>query len=103
MLKTGPLDPDQLRAPCPVSDLFGLDGRELLARLELRSLAGNVAASLALIETSAARSRREPRLKEGHAEHLYMPLMMGGPRIGWVPRSRSPPRSARSPLRLAAS
>ena len=37
--------------PCPVTDLFGLEGRELLARLELpEPWRGNVAASLALID-----------------------------------------------------
>ena len=37
--------------PCPVSDLFGVEGRKLLARLEVpEPWRGNVAASLALID-----------------------------------------------------
>jgi transposase len=72
--------------PCPVSDLFGVEGRELLARLEVpEPWRGNVAASLRLIddlEDQIAEANR--RLKQGHAEHPYIPLLMSAPGIGWV-------------------
>ena len=43
--------------PCPVSDLFGAGGRQLLARLALpEPWAGNVVAALALIDDLDARS-----------------------------------------------
>ena len=72
--------------PCPVSDLFGLEGRELLARLELpEPWRGNVAASLALIDDLDGQiDDANRRLKEGHAEHPYIPLLMSAPGIGWV-------------------
>ena len=38
--------------PCPVSDLFGVKGRELLAKLEVpEPWAGNVLASVELIDS----------------------------------------------------
>ena len=72
--------------PCPVSDLFGLEGRELLARLERpEPWRGNVAASLALIDDLDGQiDDANRRLKEGHAEHPYIPLLMSAPGIGWV-------------------
>jgi transposase len=72
--------------PCPVSDLFGKQGRELLARLDVpEPWLGNVRASLALIddlERQIAEVYR--RLKAGHADHPYVPLLMSAPGIGWV-------------------
>ena len=72
--------------PCPVSDLFGVEGRELLAELEVpEPWRGNVAASLALIDDLEARiDDANRRLKEGHADHPYIPLLMSAPGIGWV-------------------
>ena len=72
--------------PCPVSDLFGLEGRELLARLELpEPWRDNVSASLALIDDLDGQiDDANRRLKEGHAEHPYIPLLMSAPGIGWV-------------------
>jgi transposase len=72
--------------PCPVSDLFGVEGRELLARLEVpEPWRGNVAASLVLIDDLEAQiADANRRLKDGHAEHPYIPLLMSAPGIGWV-------------------
>jgi transposase len=72
--------------PCPVTDLFGVEGRELLARLEVpEPWRGNVAASLALIDDLEAQiAGANQRLREGHADHPYIPLLMSVPGIGWV-------------------
>jgi len=71
---------------CPVSDLFGRSGRELLARLALPGpWAGTVAASLRLIdelEREIAACERE--LRELGAEHRYVPLLTTVPGIAWV-------------------
>jgi transposase len=72
--------------PCPVTDLFGVEGRELLARLQVpEPWRGNVTASVELIddlEVQIAEINR--RLKQGHADHPYIPLLMSAPGIGWV-------------------
>jgi transposase len=72
--------------PCPVTDLFGLEGRRLLKRLQVpEPWRGNITASLKLIddlERQIAEINR--RLKEGHAEHPYVPLLLTVPGIGWV-------------------
>jgi transposase len=72
--------------PCPVSDLFGVEGRELLARLELpEPWRGNVSASLALIDDLEAQiAEVNARLKESHADHPYIPLLLSVPGVGWV-------------------
>ena len=72
--------------PCPVTDLFGVEGRRLLARLEVpEPWRGNVAASLELIDDLEAQiAEVNARLREGHAEHPYIPLLMSAPGIGWV-------------------
>jgi transposase len=72
--------------PCPVTDLFGLEGRRLLGRLQVpEPWRGNINASIELIddlERQIAEINR--RLKEGHAEHPYIPLLLTVPGIGWV-------------------
>jgi transposase len=72
--------------PCPVTDLFGVKGRELLARLQVpEPWRGNITASVELIddlERQIAEINR--KLREGHAEHPYIPLLMSAPGIGWV-------------------
>ena len=72
--------------PCPVTDLFGVEGRRLLKRLEVpEPWRGNITASIELIddlEEQIAEINR--RLKEGHAEHPYVPLLLTVPGIGWV-------------------
>jgi transposase len=72
--------------PCPVSDLFGARGRELLARLELPEPWGStVAASVRLIdETDREIVAIERDLKAIGAHHPYVPLLMTAPGIGWV-------------------
>jgi transposase len=72
--------------PCPVTDLFGVEGRRLLERLRVpEPWRGNITASVELIddlERQIAEINR--RLKEGHADHPYIPLLMSAPGIGWV-------------------
>ena len=72
--------------PCPVSDLFGVSGRKLLARLELAEpWASDVEASLRLLdelEREIAACERELRLLG--AEHRYVPLLLTIPGVGWV-------------------
>jgi transposase len=72
--------------PCPVSDLFGLEGRRLLRRLELpEPWRSNVGASLALIDHLEGQiAEANQRLKDAHAEHPYIPLLISVPGIGWV-------------------
>jgi transposase len=72
--------------PCPVTDLFGVEGRRLLARLDVpEPWRGNVTASVELIddlERQIAAINR--RLREGHADHPYVPLLMSVPGVGRV-------------------
>jgi transposase len=72
--------------PCPVTDLFGVEGRRLLERLQVpEPWRGNVTASVELIddlERQIAEINR--RLREGHADHPYVPLLLTVPGIGWV-------------------
>ncbi len=73
--------------PCPVTDLFGVEGRRLLARLDVpEPWRGNVTASRrADRRPRGARSTRSTRrLRAGHADHPYIPLLMSAPGIGWV-------------------
>jgi transposase len=71
---------------CPVTDLFGAEGRRLLKRLEVpEPWRSNVTASVALIddlERQIADLNR--RLRDGHADHPYIPSLMSAPGIGWV-------------------
>jgi transposase len=71
---------------CPVTDLFGLEGRRLLERLEVpEPWRGNITAALKLIddlEDQIAEINR--RLRDTHAEHPYIPLLRSAPGIGWV-------------------
>src|SRR5215207_3565167 len=72
--------------PCPVSDLFGVRGRQLLARLRLpEPWQGTVAASLRLIdELDREISDREAELRRLGVSHRYAPLLLTVPGIGWV-------------------
>jgi len=72
--------------PCPVSDLFGSNGRELLARLQLPDpWAGTVTASLQLIEDLDGQiTSCERELRALGADHEYVPLLMSAPGIAWV-------------------
>jgi transposase len=72
--------------PCPVSDLFGVGGRELLARLELpEPWASDTAAAVQLIDQLDAQiAGCERALRVGGADHRYVPLLMTAPGVGWV-------------------
>jgi transposase len=72
--------------PCPVSDLFGVSGRELLARLSLpEPWAGDVEASLRLIdELEREIDACEADLRRLGADHRYVPLLTTIPGIAWV-------------------
>jgi transposase len=72
--------------PCPVSDLFGVRGRELLQRLALpEPWNGNLQASLRLIdELDREINDCETQLRRLGADHRYVPLLLSVPGIGWV-------------------
>ncbi len=72
--------------PCPVTDLFGVEGRRLLERLEVpEPWRGNITASVSLIDDLERQiGEANRRLKEGHAHHPYVPLLRSAPGIGWV-------------------
>jgi transposase len=72
--------------PCPVTDLFGTEGRMLLARLDVpEPWLGDVVASLELIDHLERQiTVAEKRLRAGHADHPYIPLLRSAPGIGWV-------------------
>jgi transposase len=72
--------------PCPVSDLFGVKGRELLAKLEVpEPWAGNVLASVQLIDSLEDQiSEINERLQAGGADHPYVPKLLSAPGIGSV-------------------
>lgn len=72
--------------PCPVTDLFGVEGRRLLARLRVpEPWRGNITASVELIDDLEAQiAEINRRLKQGHADHRYIPLLLSAPGVGWV-------------------
>jgi transposase len=72
--------------PCPVTDLFGLEGRRLLERLNVpEPWRGNISASTLLIDQLEEQIEAiNRRLKDGHADHPYIPLLMSVPGIRWV-------------------
>jgi transposase len=72
--------------PCPVTDLFGVEGRRLLKRLQVpEPWRANITASVALIDDLERQiSEINTRLNEGHADHSYIPLLLTAPGIGWV-------------------
>ncbi|MGH3084019.1 MAG: IS110 family transposase [Gaiellaceae bacterium] len=72
--------------PCPVSDLFGVRGRELLARLRLpEPWASDVEASLRLIDELVREIEAcEAELRRLGAGHRYVPLLTTIPGIAWV-------------------
>jgi transposase len=73
--------------PCPVSDLFGMRGRQLLARLDLpEPWQATIEASLRLIdELDSEIAECERELRRLGADHRYVPLLCTVPGIGWVP------------------
>src|SRR5438552_3038151 len=72
--------------PCPVSDLFGVRGRQLLATLALpEPWQGTIEASLRLIdELDREISDCEHELRRLGADHRYVPLLCTVPGISWV-------------------
>jgi transposase len=72
--------------PCPVTDLFGVEGRALLARLDVpEPWRSNVGASIELIDHLENQiDVINRRLREGHADHPYVPLLKTVPGIRWV-------------------
>jgi transposase len=72
--------------PCPVSDLFGVRGRQLLARLGLpEPWQGTLEASLRLIdELDREISDGERELRRLGADHRYLPLLCTVPGISWL-------------------
>jgi transposase len=84
--------------PCPVSDLFGVRGRQLLARLGLpEPWQGTLEASLRLIdELDREIGECERELRRLGADHRYVPLLCTVPGISWVLVYTIAPSSATS-------
>ena len=72
--------------PCPVSDLFGSSGRQLLARLALpEPCTGTVEASLVLIDDLDRQIQEcERELRRLGADHPYVSLLTTLPGVAWV-------------------
>ena len=71
---------------CPVSDLFGRQGRTLLERLRFpEPWRGGVLAAVAMIDDLDREiTALERELKTLGADHRYVPLLMTAPGIAWV-------------------
>ena len=63
---------------CPVTDLFGAEGRRLLARLDVpEPWCSNATASVELIDHLEEEiDQINRRLRAGHADHPYVPLLI---------------------------
>jgi transposase len=72
--------------PCPVSDLFGHAGRELLDRLAIPDpWRRNVDASLGLIDDLELQiAQLTVELRRQGADHRYIPLLVTAPGFGWI-------------------
>jgi transposase len=72
--------------PCPVTDLFGLAGRELLQKLDLpEPWRQSVDVSLHLIdELDLQIAELCKDLRSSAADHRYVPLLLTVPGVGWV-------------------
>jgi transposase len=72
--------------PCPVSDLFGHAGRELLDRLEIPDpWRRNIEVSLQLIDDLELQIEQlTVQLKRQGAEHRSIPLLVTAPGVGWI-------------------
>ena len=71
---------------CPVSDLFGRAGRELLGRLNFpEPWRGGVLAAISMIDDLERQITDIDReLKALGADHRYIPTLMSAPGIAWV-------------------
>ena len=71
---------------CPVSDLFGRQGRELLARLEFPEpwRDGVLAAVTMIDDLDRQVTDIDRELKAAGVDHHYVPLLMTAPGIAWV-------------------
>ena len=71
---------------CPVSDLFGVQGRQLLSRLDFpEPWRGGVLAAVQMIdELEAEITAIDKQLKALGADHHYIPLLKTAPGIAWV-------------------
>jgi transposase len=72
--------------PCPVSDLFGRSGRELLATLDVpEPWRSHVQTALAMIDDLDRQiTGIERELHRSGADHRYVPLLTTVPGIAWV-------------------
>jgi transposase len=72
--------------PCPVSDLFGVRGRQLLSSLELpEPWQSTIEANLRLIDDLDREINDcERELRRLGADHRYVPLLCTVPGISWV-------------------
>ncbi len=71
---------------CPLSDLFGSRGKELIGSYSIpEPWRSTVDASLHLIELlDCAVAEQECELRRRGADHRYIPLLTTAPGIGWV-------------------
>lgn len=72
--------------PCPVSDLFGLGGREILAKLDVPDpWRENVTTALGLIDELDEHIHAiERELQLAGADHPYVSVLTTAPGIGWI-------------------
>jgi len=72
--------------PCPVSDLFGVRGRELLERIDFpEPWRSNVLAAVSMIDDLDREiSAIEKELRALGAHHRYVPLLTTIPGIAWI-------------------
>src|SRR4051812_20549655 len=72
--------------PCPVSDLFGLAGRDLLDRMAIPDpWRRNVDVALGLIDDLELQiAQLTVELKRQGADHRYIPLLVTAPGLGWI-------------------
>ena len=88
--------------PCPVSDLFGLAGRELLDRMAISDpWRRTVDASRELIDDLELQiAQLTVEMRRQGADHRYVPLLVTAPGFGWINAFTSratPTAAARSP------
>jgi transposase len=72
--------------PCPASDLFGVQGRAALSRLDVpEPWAGTLAASIELLDTLEDQiTECERELRRLGADHPYVSLLQTVPGVGWI-------------------